>query len=102
MQIINKRMTRDEMFKQYPRKWLSYGFEVEEDDDWKFANRNSSDGSYSAILIAVCDTEIEAVKVPFMGNGYKVKGMGVTNSIFWEDDYDEGEFFLGGAIINKR
>lgn len=95
-------MTRDEMFKLYPRQWLIYGFETEGEDDWRFADPNSTDGSYSALLIAVCDSHEETMTVGFEGDGYNVKGIGTTNSMYWDDDYEEPLLAVGGVLVDEE
>ena len=92
MVLINKRMTRDEMFKLYPNQWIAYG-DADEDENGFFSDRYSDNGCYTALLIAICNSQKEAILVPFEGDDYKVTGMGVINSIWWEESYCE-DFFL--------
>ena len=84
MTFVIKRMTRDEMFRLYPRKWLALG-----DADAGFFRKSSNTGNLGAILLAVCDTQKEAISVPFKGENYKVNGRGVCNSLHWEKEWDD-------------
>ena len=88
MKLINKRMTMNEMFRLYPNQWIAYG-----DPDDNFDDEHNSDGEDTAILIAICDTQHEAIMIPFEGEGYKVTGMGVCNSKHWKEETNE-EYFL--------
>ena len=44
-------------------------------------------------MIALCDSQKEAILVPHEGIGYKVIGRGVINSTWWEEN-DYEDFFM--------
>ena len=85
MTIINKRMSRDEMFQLYPNQWIAFG----DEDEGFYWRDGQNTGHLTALLIALCGSQKEAILVPFEGDVYSVNSRGVINSKWWEENDDE-------------
>ena len=83
--IVKKRMTRDEMFKGFPKKYLVI---INEDDD--FGQLNVESGESHGFLVAAFDTQMEA-------GYYTDDDTKKAGSVFiaHSDDYTEEVFSLG-------
>ena len=84
MQLINRRMTRKEMFELYPNEWIAFG-----DEEDGFYSEKEGTEHFTALLLFICNSQKEAIAVPFKGNGYTVNSRGVINSRWWNDDEEE-------------
>ena len=82
--FVRKRMTRDEMFEKFPKKYLVV---INEDDD--FGQLNVASGTSYGFLVAAFETQLEAGY--YSDNDTKKAG---SVFIAHSDDYTEEVFNL--------